>query len=248
MPFKYSTLALLFATLVVVSACACVTTDEANKNILRPSIVSIVDDICNARGTGFIAEINGDRYIVSAKHIFLARIDPGPSIEEAILFLLTGEKPEEKTGDIRILDIDGNEHIIHIISYSDELDVYNNPECDWIILSCPPEMNYLPALTLSTELPLYGENVYWAGYPDTNSGTIVTECSIGDVISDGSQVRLDSPTGPGASGSPLVDPDKGVVGIVTQRTSGNGYGIALNIPFVYDYMMKELNADLSASF
>jgi len=231
---------LVLSLVLLLASCAC-SLSEDTCLWMRGSVLAITDNTCNSRGTAFITEVNGDRVIMTAKHIVDCRLD----LKTTALANLLGNRIN---ASIDVTDGNSNIYNCSILSWTDEHDVYKYPEDDWVILDCPAELKDLPALKLAESEPFVGEIVFWAGYPDSDCGAVVEETRTGDWISNHYQRRLSSICGPGSSGSPVYDVSLGLVGIITMHTSETGHGIMLNIPFVKEKIEAEYIRDMQGRF
>jgi len=217
--------------LLIVASCACVTNEEKEINALRPSIVNVVDLIGQARGTGWVAVIDGQHVIMSAKHIFGGR-------EEVLDTPIVGDCL------VSIKDWNGREALTSILSYDDSWDLDVDRASDWIILRCPEEWEDLPALELSSESPRFGENAIYIGFGDTSSAAVADRVIMCDEYGDSGLRRISGNFGAGASGSPIYDPDLGVVGMLVMVYVDSSCGIVLDIPALYDQIIDEYNNDV----
>jgi hypothetical protein len=220
-----------FVVIFMAASCAC---DHGNReleiNQLRCSVVNVKNLLTNGQGTGWVADIDSQHVIITAKHIFLDRAD----IVDIPIF---GD------GLIELRDFNGRVARVRMISYDDQWDIDTHKSSDWIILTCPEDWYNLPALTLSNESPYFGEIAYWAGFSDTSSAAIAEEIIMGDEYADTGMRRVSGVFGGGSSGSPIYDPDLGVVGILVRTYDDSGHGIIVDIPVIYDHLMDEYAGD-----
>jgi len=233
----YFTVAIVISTILVVGFYHFSRQDEMDHQVVRESVLSIRDEVFQVRGTAWVTEVNGDRVVITAKHILQNRIN-----SQLWGLPLFGE-PLVNEG-IKVQGFNGEECYVSIISFDDVADIDNNQWHDWIILSCPCELDNIPALPLAEETPCFGETLIWCGYPDTPYGAVGGEAIMSDYLEDGEMYRMGGVAGLGASGSPVYCTDYGVVGMLTRIYHNTGFAKAINIPMILDEIEEEYLIDL----
>jgi len=229
-------LIVILSIIILLASCANVSSPE-DYDIVRRSIVLVKSSnafIANV-GTGWITEIEGQRVIITAKHIIEDDINYQPPEDTVVALLL------ERT--LTVTAYDGQEEEVDILSYI-EGDCSIDMSIDWCILSCPQALRELPFLEISKERALIGEEACWAGFPDICESAVVGSVILGDPYNVNLR-RLDLNTFAGMSGSPLYVPDKGVVGMILYSFSGSHFGAALDMPLLLDTITEEYTKDMS---
>ena len=234
--------AILSVFILSFSAISYITEVERYQNELRDSVVSVVDPLLGHRGTGWIADINGDRVIVTAKHILIGRIDGSNEIDKiSSLNMLENIL-------IYVTAVDDTSSCTSIISYNDDMEIEENKASDWIILACPACFSHLPALRIADNSPEYGELLYWCGFSDTGESAVSDIVVMGDYTDDMAMCRLGGIFGPGASGSPIYDPERGVVAILTRAFTETHYGIGIDLAMIREEIETEYITDVVVRF
>ena len=220
---------ILSIIIMLLSIVSCAASGRAEEiSLMRESIVRVIADsaLIKSGGTGFITELDGDKVIITARHVVEDALIPGMNIINNFT--------------IYVMNYKGDTTETTILSYTDD---EKNEYDDWCVLEVPEAFEDLPILAIALEEPIIGEEAYCIGFADGDA-TISTNVMMGDPMIDGYIRRLDIIGASGMSGSPIYISGDGVVGILVGRIGESHYAVSLSIPMIIEGMLEEYHKDV----